>query len=257
MLKIDAHLHFDDRLSKDITTLAKNLNDDLRQSNIDFATVLHLDIQPWSAEEFAEVILENDRLIGFINIHPFNKNANDLLRQGIETLGFKGLKLHPRIQKYDITDKRVSSLISFAGEMNIPVLIDAFPDGYWLSMGFDVLNFMELAKQSPKTKIIFAHFGGHQCIDFMMMAKRLPNVYFDCSYSLLYYRGSSITQNIIYCMQSMRYERVFYGSDYPDRSVEDSLKLSVIEFEKFGVPKDNLQKVMGGNFAKLLGLSGG
>ena len=89
------------------------------------------------------------------------------------------------------------------------------------------------------------------------MAKRLPNVYFDCSYSLLYYRGSSITQNIIYCMQSMRYERVFYGSDYPDRSGEDSLKLSVIEFEKFGVSKDNLQKVMGGNFAKLLGLSGG
>jgi predicted TIM-barrel fold metal-dependent hydrolase len=255
MLTIDAHLHFDNRISDDIFIVAKNLNEDLKNANIDLATVLHLDIQPWDLEEVSSAISENDRLIGFANIHPFDKNSQESLRDATENMGFKGLKLHPRIQKYEISDQRVSNLISFAGEINVPVLIDAFPDGDWLSMGFDVIQFMELAKKSPKTKIIFAHFGGHHCIDFMMMAKRLPNVYFDCSYSLLYYRGSSITQNIIYCMQSMGFERVFYGSDYPDRSIQNSLDLSLYEFKKFGVSDGDLKKIMGGNFAKLLGLN--
>ena len=251
---IDSHLHFDNRLSEDIFGLAKNLNQDLKNSNIDFGVVLHLDIQPWNLDQFSRAIAENDRLIGFANIHPFDNNCNDSLRNSIENLGFKGLKLHPRLQKYEISDQRVSDLISFAGEIGVPVLIDAFPDGDWLTMGFDPLKFMSLARKSPKTKIIIAHFGGHRCVDFMMMAKRLPNVYFDCSYSLLYYRGSSVTQNIIYCMQSMGFNRVFYGSDYPDRSINDSLDFSLVEFKKFGINADNLRKIMGGNFAKLLGL---
>jgi predicted TIM-barrel fold metal-dependent hydrolase len=252
---IDAHLHLDNRVSQDVFKLTKDLNADLEKSGIDFGLVLHLDIQPWSLEELSSALAENDRLFGFANIHPFDKNCNDLLRNAVENLGYKGLKLHPRLQKYDIRDSRVSDLISFAGQINVPVLIDAFPDGDWLTMGFNVLDFMNLARKSSETKIIFAHFGGQHCIDFMMMAKRLPNVYFDCSYSLLYFRGSSVTQNIIYCMQSMRYEKVFYGSDYPDRSIQDSLDFSIVEFQKFGVNDADLGKIMGKNFSKFLGLN--
>jgi predicted TIM-barrel fold metal-dependent hydrolase len=252
---IDSHLHLDDRKSNDIFKLAKDLNNDLEDSGIDFGLVLHLDIQPWGLEEFSQALSENQRLLGFANIHPFEINCKKSLLNAVENLGFKGLKMHPRLQKYDISDQRVSDLISFAGEINVPVLIDAFPDGDWLTMGFNVREFMNLARKSPKTKIIFAHFGGHHCIDFMMMAKRLPNVYFDCSYSLLYYRESSITQNIIYCMQSMRFEKVFYGSDYPDRSIQDSLNFSIDEFKKFGVNENNLKQIMGQNFSKLIGLN--
>jgi len=254
MLTIDAHLHFDSRVSDDVLVVAKNLNQDLINANIDFATVLHLDIQPWKIEEVSQAIAENDRLIGFVNIHPFNSNSHKILAHAIEHLNFKGLKLHPRLQKYDIGDYRVANLISFAGELGVPVLIDCFPDGDWLTMGFDVRKFMDLARKSPNTNIIFAHFGGHHCIDFMMMAKRLPNVYFDCSYSLLYYRGSAVTQNILYCMQSMNFDRVFYGSDYPDRGVKDSLNLSLDELNKFGVSEKNIKKIMGGNFAKFLNI---
>ena len=63
-------------------------------------------------------------------------------------------------------------------------------------------------------------------LDFMMLAKRLPNVYMDCSYSLLYYQGSPTLKNLVYAMKSMKMERIFYGSDYPDREIKESLDLS-------------------------------
>src|SRR5205823_1607520 len=117
-------------------------------------------------------------------------------------------------------------LVDAAGEIGVPVLIDAFPDGDWLTMGFHPLAFSRLATACPDTRIIIAHFGGHHCLDFMMLAKRTPNIWFDLSYSLLYYAGSSVVGNLVYCCRSLRCERVFYGSDYPDRPIGATLALS-------------------------------
>ena len=89
----------------------------------------------------------------------------------------------------------------------IPTIIDAFPDGDYLYNKITTNSFFELAKKCPHSKIVIAHFGGHHCIDFMMQAKRTDNVYFDFSFSLLYYRKSSVTENLLYCMRSMKYDR--------------------------------------------------
>ena len=86
----------------------------------------------------------------------------------------------------------------------------------------------------------------------MMLAKRLPNVHMDCSYSLLYYRGSSVTNDLLYAMKSMRYDRIFYGSDYPDRSLKDSLEQSLVMFDQYGINGEALNKIMYENCESLL-----
>ncbi len=86
--------------------------------------------------------------------------------------------------------------------------------------------------------------GGHHVIDFMMLAKRLDNVYFDISYSFLYFRGSDVPKNMAYAMKSMRYDRVFYGSDYPDRSIQQTLKDSVVLFDQFEIDQSDQTKIL-------------
>ena len=81
----------------------------------------------------------------------------------------------------------------------------------------------------------------------MMLAKRLPNVYMDISYSLLYYRGSSVVDNLLYAMRSMRFDRIFYGSDYPDRSIKDSLDLSLKILLEKGLTNEELDKILSVN----------
>lgn len=248
---IDSHLHLDSWKTPKLIDSAKNLNNELITSNTEKALVLHLLCQPWSIEEVANVINTNDRLLGMANVNPFDSNAKKNLKYAVEELKFVGLKLHPRLQDFVPDDPKVIDLVSYAGELGVPTLIDAFPDGTALMNGFDPLSFARLAKNCPNSKIILAHMGGHYCLDFLMLAKRLPNVYMDISYSLLYYRGSSIPQNILYACKSMRYEKVMYGSDYPDRSLSDTVNLSLEIFQENSISTENIQKVFSGNFKEL------
>jgi predicted TIM-barrel fold metal-dependent hydrolase len=253
MKVIDTHLHLSQRKSADAGIAAAALAEDLAGSNILRGIVLHLEAHPWQAEEVAEALASQPRLRGFINIHPMSPDACPRLRDGFEKLGFIGLKLHPRLQHFDLNDPATHRLVTLAGEMGIPVLIDAFPDGDWLMMGFQPLAFAKLAKACPQTRLIIAHFGGHHCLDLMMLAKRLPNVWFDLSYSLLYYQDSPVVDQLLYCCRSMGYRRILYGSDYPDRPVGQALAMSLETFARHCVEGENLAALMWRNAAEFFG----
>jgi predicted TIM-barrel fold metal-dependent hydrolase len=250
---VDAHLHLSTKYSPDVNQAVALLDSELVTCGVARAVVLHLQAQPWSAEEFASAITAYRRLRAFININPTESDAGQQLRRGIEQLKFVGLKLHPRLQRFDVNGEECRRLVSLAGEMGIPVLIDAFPDGDWLMAGFDPVLFGRLANECARTRIIIGHFGGHHCIDFMMLAKRIPNIWFDLSYSLLYYRGSSVTTNLLYCCRSMNFHRILFGSDYPDRSLKDTLQLSMDVFTAHGLEKPQLDALLWRNAVEFFG----
>lgn len=248
---IDSHLHLDKVKYRTLESAFEGLNNELNEACISKVIVLHLIIQGWSLEEVAVQINKYEKIEAFANIDPNSPSAeSDLLRA--KNLGFCGLKLHPRIQQFSVDEPNVISLIQYAGELNLPTLIDAFPDGTALMNGFTPLKFANCAKKCPNSKIIWAHMGGHHVIDMMMLAKRLPNVYFDFSYSLLYYQGSSVPKDMIYAMKSMKFDRIFYGSDYPDRSIADTFTASYDYLKENGISSDNLEKLFSTNFTRMM-----
>jgi len=250
---IDAHIHFDERVNGTAVGAANEIARQMCEAGIDQVIALHLEMQPWSHEEISDAIEPHPGIHAFVNVHPYNSNCQKKLSDAVERLGFIGLKLHPRLQEFAVDDEATVRLVRFAGEMGIPVLIDAFPDGTHLMQGFNPLRYANLACQCAQTQIIWAHMGGHYVIDFMMLAKRLPNVFMDMSYSLLYYRSSAVPMNMVYAMRSMRFDRIFYGSDYPDRPLLESLKASLNVLRKYGVNNVELQKLMSGNVCRIFG----
>lgn len=250
---IDTHLHLDDAFDGTAQGAVQELHRQMEAANVTKAIVLHLEIQPWSAEEVAEALLLSSKLYGFINVHPYSEDAALQLRAGIEKLGYIGLKLHPRLQGFDVDDSRTVQLVNIAGEMGVPVLVDAFPDGTHILQGFSPVKYACLAKKCPNTKIIIAHMGGHYVIDFMMLAKRIPNMYFDFSYSLLYYQSSTIPIDMVYAMRSMKFNRVFYGSDYPDRTISSSLEMSIKFLQSQELEREQLDKIMFRNAQEFFG----
>ena len=251
---IDAHVHLDAARGGSARDAVRRLVAGLDRAGIRRAVVLHLEIQPWPAAEVAAALRPHaDRLKGFINVHPFARGAAAALRRGVSEQGFCGLKLHPRLQRYALEDKRTLSLIREAGALGVPVVIDAFPDGDWLAQGFDPLAFGRIARACSKTRIVAAHMGGHRVLDMMMLAKRIPNLYFDSSYALLYYRTSSVPGDMVYAMRSMRFSRVFYGSDYPDRPLDESLVASLAVLRRHGVTGADLDKILYRNAEEFFG----
>ncbi len=150
MIIIDSHLHLDDRVDGTALGAANELDRQLADSGIERAIVLQLETQSWAAEDVAEAISKYPRLKGFINVNPYGDDHLRTLRDGIEKLGYVGLKLHPRLQKFELDDQRTVRLVQQAGEMNVPVLIDAFPDGSHLMQDFSPLKYADLASKCSK-----------------------------------------------------------------------------------------------------------
>jgi len=244
MAIIDVHTHLDDSRYESADIAAATLDQQLDSADVEKAIVLHLAIQPWTLKEFAGAISKHDRLVPFANIDPGQPNAEDILLSAIKDLGFAGLKLHPRLQGVVPNSKATISLVKYAGDIGVPVLIDLFPDGGWLMLGRNILEYVELCEKAPKTRIIVAHMGGHRVLDLMMVCKRIPNMYLDCSLSVMYYRGSHVEQDLIYAMKNLKFEKIFYGSDYPDRPIADTLRGSVEVFEKYGMTAWQIDKIL-------------
>ena len=241
---IDAHLHLNQDQYPNIEEAFADLQQQLIESEIDKGLLLHLEVQNYELEHFKPLIKKYDRIEAFVNLNPYCEKAPNKLSEAYDKWGFIGLKLHPRLQNISLMDYRTIRLCQLAGDLNFPVLIDAFPDGSGLLQGFESTKYALLAKACPKTRFIWAHMGGHKVIDFMMLAKRCSNVWMDCSYSLLYYRSSAVTQNLIYAMKSMGFNRIFYGSDYPDRKIKVTLEESLKVFYEFDIKDEPLKKIL-------------
>jgi len=75
--------------------------------------------------------------------------------------------------------------------------------------------------------------------------------FFDFSFSLLYYQNSSVVTDLLYCMRSMKYDRIFYGSDYPDRGIKETLEKSLSIFEINNIEKQKIEKLFYSNWGNL------
>ncbi len=244
---IDTHLHLDEAVEGDASAAVDALAQALDAADIQRGVLLQLNMQRWPQADVGAAVNRHKNLIAFANVHPFDSDCNAQLSRAIEVHGYSGLKLHPRLQAYPVNHPKTQGLVQHAGTLGVPVIADAFPDGEWLLQGQSMLDFGRLARACPDTNIVAAHIGGHEVLQLTMVAKRCPNLFVDVSFSLLYYRGSSVPADICYALRSLRFKKVFYGSDYPDRGLTETLDSSVTLLREHGVSKENLQALLHDN----------
>jgi predicted TIM-barrel fold metal-dependent hydrolase len=89
-------------------------------------------------EDLGRELEQYKNIFGFININPMDKDAGFQLERGVTKFNYKGLKLHPRLNGYRADHPNVKKLFKKAYELGVPTLVDAFPDGDSLLLGFDV-----------------------------------------------------------------------------------------------------------------------
>lgn len=250
---IDAHCHLDTD-APDASSAMALLRRDAMANGVEKVFLLNIPGKLFGGGfgfENDDILRIAPRYDGFFEVFPA---INPMLSDARETLeaykaaGASGLKLHPRLHAYHVGEKACAELVAAAGDLNMPVIICAFPDGLSLRLGNDAKSFALLAEAAPDTRIAIGHAGGHHILDFMMVAKAYPNLYLDVSFSPVYYMGSTIPPDIAYAIRNVRGRRVFWGTDYPDRGYAESVRLSV-EFweEDAGLPPDIQMAVFKGN----------
>ncbi|MBD3254241.1 MAG: amidohydrolase family protein [Candidatus Lokiarchaeota archaeon] len=155
-----------------------------------------------------------DRLIGFGCVDVPAPEAMDQLDYAINSLGLKGIKLVPPVQKFDISDKKYDPLWKKMEDSNIILWTHG---GHQVSTRGSVAKFGhpllvdELAMRHPDLITIIGHMGTPWFWDTYSVVLRHSNVYVDVSAHSELYNYFPWDAYTKYNIE----HKVIFGSDYP------------------------------------------
>ena len=176
------------------------------------------------------------RLVPFVRL--------DLAEEPIEEatrcldLGARGIKLHPRAQRFLLNDERLAPVFALAAERRVPILIHG---GRGLPPIADHLA--RLVDTYPDAQLIIAHAG---IADLAELAERFTGkagVFFDTSV------WSPIDLLSLFHLVSP--EQAVYASDYPYGQQPSSLLIAVRTAKLAGFGDDDLHGMLIGNASRI------
>jgi uncharacterized protein len=148
--------------------------------------------------------------------------------------GARGIKLHPRAQKFLLGDERLAPVFALAAERRVPILIHG---GRGLPPIADDLA--RSVERYPDAQLIVAHAG---IIDLAALADRLggkAGVFFDTSvWSPL---------DLLALYRNVGPEQVVYASDYPYGQQPASLLIALRTARLAQLDEDQVRDVLAGN----------
>jgi predicted TIM-barrel fold metal-dependent hydrolase len=149
-------------------------------------------------------------------------------------LGARGIKLHPRAQKFELNDARLTPVFALAAERRVPILIHG---GRGLPPIADHLH--SLVEAYPDAQLIIAHAG---IADLAGLAGRFAGkagVFFDTSV------WSAI--DLLSFFRLVPPEQVVYATDYPYGQQPASMLLSLRSARVAGLDDEQIRTMLGTN----------
>ncbi len=183
-----------------------------------------------------------DRTVGFGAMHPESEDIDGDFDEML-SLGLKGVKIHPDIQKFALDDKRCDRIYARCSEAGIPILIHTGDYRYDYS---NPNRLMPVLRAYPKLKVVGAHMGGWSVYEEASRALcDFENIYVDCSSSMQYLTDGQTVE----IMKRYGMEKVLYGTDYPmwapAKEIKHFMALPLTDGERRAILSENALRLLG------------
>lgn len=211
-------------------------------------------------EEIKRIVdLAPDRFIGFASVDPHRPDALEVLDYAFKELGLMGLKLHPSKQQFYPYDDRLKPIYEKCLEYDKPIMFHAgmswepnAPSKY-----SQPVHFEDVAIAYPELRMCLAHFGWPWVHETVMLLLKYPNVYTDTS--LLHMDNAKdfyeqvFTRNMgpLWIERNLN-DKVMFGTNAPRFRAKRLLPA----LEGLNFRKATLDKILGGNALKFIGIQG-
>ncbi|HEX6788786.1 MAG TPA: amidohydrolase family protein [Gaiellaceae bacterium] len=172
------------------------------------------------------------RLIPFVRL-DLTESPIEEAKRCID-LGARGIKLHPRAQKFQLNDTRLAPVFALAAERRVPILIHG---GRGLPPIADHLA--RLVDEYPDAQLIIAHAGIADLSGLAGHFAGKAGVFFDTSV------WSAI--DLLSFYRLVPPEQIVYASDYPYGMQPQSLLLSIRSARSAGLTEEQLVEILAGN----------
>ena len=174
----------------------------------------------------------NGRMIPYVRLDltedPIDE-ANRCLDRGA-----RGIKLHPRAQKFMLDDERLAPVFAISAERRVPILIHG---GRGLPPIAD--NLARLVAAYPEAQLIIAHAGIADLSGLAGHFAGTAGVFFDTSV------WSPI--DLLSFFRLVPPEQIVYASDYPYGAQPQSLLIALRTARSAGLNEEQVVNLLGGN----------
>lgn len=161
--------------------------------------------------------------------------------ESIITHGFRGIKMHPDFQRFNIDDPNMLPAYRAIAKAGLIILFHMGDNRYDFSSPERLLYVLE---QVPELRCIAAHFGGYRRWHSAYQVLRGTNVYFDTSSSLPFITPEDAADMI----RGYGVDKMLFGTDFPMWNPTAELE----RFFKLGLNEDENRKILYDNFEGLL-----
>jgi uncharacterized protein len=178
------------------------------------------------------------RLIPFVRL-DLNETPIEEARRCLDA-GARGIKLHPRAQKFTATDERLAPVFEIAAERRVPILIHGGRGLPPIAAGLRAL-----VDRYPEAILIIAHAGIADLAELARCMAGRKRVLFDTS------TWSPI--DLLDFYRQVPPEQIVYASDYPYGQQPSSLLIAIKTARYAGYSDDQLRGVLAGTANALAG----
>ena len=172
-------------------------------------------ILQWSKE------IRSDRIIPLLSLHPADTGYAEKLRITKEE-GFKGIKLHPFYQEFDIDDSRMLRMYEILCKVNLLVAMHTGYDiAFPLIRRADPAKILRVSEMFPELKLVTTHLGSwKQWREVEEILAGKP-VYMELSFSMEYLSSEPIKDILLKHPK----EYLLFGTDSPWTDQAETLSL--------------------------------
>ena len=236
---------------------------EMDEAGVDSAVLLPIDCTTAhgcrivSNEQIAELVARSPRFIGFASVDPNQPDAAMQLERAIHSLGLRGLKLDPSLQRFDVTSKdQAYPIYETCASLRIPLLMHCGMS--WTPSGLarlaHPLLLEEVVQSFPQVDFILAHLAWPWVQEATMLAVKYPNVYLDTA---LLYSGTpgdalhhALAEQIgLNVVERSLFDKLVFGSNYP----RVDIRRSVRGVQSLGLSSATEHAILQGNAQRLLG----
>ncbi len=244
--------HYLDSISANKDTLEKHLD----ECGVDYAVILAEESPITTGVTPNEYVCDfargSKRLLPFCSInHYMHADPAKELERLVTVDGFRGLKIYPTYQHFYANDRDLYPMYAMAQALKIPLMVHTGSSvfkGAKLKYG-DPLALDDVAVDFPDLTIVMAHSGRPFWYDRAFFLARLhENVYMELA-------GLPPTRLLDYFPDFERNaDKIIFGSDWPGMPY---IKRNLDMFRRLPLKESTLDKILGENAARVLGLPPG
>ncbi len=236
---IDFHCHVGKDIDGEECSLM-DLKKSMERWGIDKACIFPFnntnEIMVQTSLDLLEKSKDEDWIVPFLRFDPQLVSSDEL--ENLISKGFKGIKLHPSAQKFEISNEEFFWIYELCQEKKLPILFHSSAK----YKNIHPAKILKIAKAFPQLKIIIAHFFGDD-LRIITKLKKHKNVYTDISIN-------SRTFRINQAIYEFDFKNFLFGSDIP----YDSQGVALMKVDESDLRKEDRELVLSGNAKKILGL---